>query len=148
MSRHKVVIRYNDGRMIKGWIDNFNPNREVFFIHPLKEYSEHEKLDIRITDTDLKAIFFVKDFIGNPEYQKVRTFEGYDWHIPSQHRIIVHFKDGEKLYGSSYTYNPTKTGFFVYPIDRKDNNIRIFAINSAIEKVEFPDSSDDGINFG
>ena len=147
MPGHKVVIRYNNGSMIKGWIENFNPNREIFFLQPLKEYSEQAKLDIKITDTNLKAIFFVKDFIGNSEYQKIRSFQKHIWNIPSQRRIIIYFKDGEKLYGSSYGYNPTKTGFFVYPIDSEDNNIRIFVINSAIEKVEFPDSSDGGINF-
>ena len=145
MPGHKIVLKYQNGKIIKGWVDNFNPNREIFFLHPLKEYSGSEKLDIKVKE--LKAIFFVKDFIGNSDYKKGRSFEHFNYDTPSQRPVIVYFKDGEKLYGTTYNYNPTRTGFFVYPVDREDNNIRIFAINSAVEKVEFPDSSDEGYNF-
>jgi small nuclear ribonucleoprotein (snRNP)-like protein len=145
MPGHKVVIKCKDGKIIKGWLNNFNPDREIFFVNPLKEYSDKLKIDININD--LKAIFFVKDFIGDKNYQKVRTFKAFNHDTPSQRRIIVHFKDGENFYGTSYSYNPTKVGFFVYPIDAMDNNIRIFTVNSAVENVEFPDSSEEGFNF-
>lgn len=144
MPGHKIVLKYQDGSIIKGWVDNFNPNREIVFLHPLKEYSAQERLDIRLND--LKAVFFVKDFVGNSSYQKVRGFEKSDRDTPTQRRIIVHFKDSEKLYGTSYSYHPDKTGFFICPVDRRDNNIRIFALNSASEKVEFPDSFDKDFN--
>jgi len=139
MAGNKVVLKYQDGKIVKGWLNSFNPNREIFFINPLKEYSDKIKIDINLQD--LKAVYFVKDFIGDKEYQKVRNFDNYNPTTPSERRIIVYFKDGEALYGTSYSYNPTKTGFFVYPVDSMDNNIRIFAVNSAIEKVEFPESS-------
>jgi hypothetical protein len=138
MAGHKLVIKYKDSSIIKGWMENFNPEREMVIIHPLKEYSNEERLEIRLNE--LKAIFFVKDFIGNRKYQKVRTFENYPYNSPTQRRIIVNFKDGEKLYGTSYSYNPLKKGFFIYPIDSFDNNIRIFAVKDAIEKVEFPNN--------
>jgi len=136
MPGHKVVIKYKNGKIIKGWLESFNPNRELFFINPLKEYSDKIKLEINLHD--LKAIFFVKDFIGDKDYLKVRSFENFYKSTPSERRIIIYFKDGENLYGTSYSYNPIKTGFFVYPVDKNDNSIRIFAINSAIDKVEIP----------
>jgi hypothetical protein len=145
MPGHKVVLKDKNGTIIKGWVDNFNPNREIFFLHPLKEYSDKEKLNITLQN--LKAIFFVKDFIGNKDYQKVRSFENFNFSTPSQRPVIVYFHDGEKIFGTTYSYNPTKTGFFVYPVDREDNSIRIFAINSAVEKVEFPESTNEGYNF-
>ena len=137
MAGHKLVVKYQNGTIIKGWAENFNPNREIFFLHPLKEYSQEERLAINLRE--LKAVFFVKDFIGNSSYQKVRTFDGHLWNITTQRRIIVYFQDGEVLYGTSYSYNPNKIGFFVYPVDPADNNIRIFAIQDAIKKVEFPE---------
>jgi len=145
MPGQKTVIKYKNGKIVKGWVENFNPNRNILFIYPLKEYSDRDKIDIRLNE--LKAVFFVKDFVGNRDYEKVRTFEGHNWVTPTQKRIIVHFKDGEKIYGTSYSYNPTKIGFFIYPVDRIDNSIRIFAVNSAVEKVEFPDSFNEGYNF-
>lgn len=145
MPGHKVVIKYQGGKIIKGWLNNFNPNREIFFVNPLKEYSDNLKVDVNIQD--LKAIFFVKDFVGDKDYQKVRSFKNYYKSSPSERWIIVHFKDGEDLYGTSYSYNPTKAGFFIYPIDPMDNNIRIFAVNSAVKNVEFPDPSKEYFNF-
>jgi len=145
MSSHQLVLKYQNGTIIKGWVDNFNPDREIFFLHPLKEYSDQEKLDIKMKD--LKAVFFVKDFLGNEEYQKVRSFEGYEGSIsPTRRPVIVYFNDGEKLYGTTYSYNPTKTGFYVYPVDPADNNIRIFVIIDATEKVELPDNLTEGDN--
>ena len=136
MAGHKVVVKYQDGKIMKGWVENFNPKRETVLIHPLKEYSLEETLEINLSE--LKALFFVKDFIGNSTFQKAKTFENYPFSTPTQRHTIIHFKDGEKLYGTSYGYNPSKNGFFIYPIDTKDNNIRIFVIKDATEKIEFP----------
>ena len=136
MAGHKLVIKYQDGKIIKGWVENFNPKREFVLIHPLKEYSLEETLEISLNE--LKAIFFVKDFIGNSTFQKAKTFENYPPSTPTQRHIIVYFKDGEQLYGTSYSYNPNKKGFFVYPIDSMDNNIRIFVFSDATEEVVFP----------
>ncbi|GAH52313.1 unnamed protein product, partial [marine sediment metagenome] len=54
---------------------------------------------------------------------------------PSQRKLIVNFIDGEHLYGTSHSYGRYKIGFFVYPIDPKDNNDRIFVVHSAVESV-------------
>jgi|LSQX01.2.fsa_nt_gb small nuclear ribonucleoprotein (snRNP)-like protein len=136
MAGHKVVIKYQDGKIMKGWVQNFKPERGAIMVNPLAEYSQEEKLEIRVSG--LKAVFFVKDFIGNSTFQKAKTFENYPYSTPTQRHIIVYFKDGEKLYGTSYSYNPNKDGFFVYPIDPMDNNIRIFVLKDATENIEFP----------
>ena len=144
MTGQQLVLKYQDGSIMKGWVDNFNPNKEIFFLHPLKEYSEKEKIDVKLKD--LKAVFFVKDFVGDSDYQEIRAFKGYQGNMPTEQLLIVYFKDGERLYGTTYSYNPTKIGFFVYPIDHKDNNIRIFVILDATKKVEFPDNRIDSNN--
>ncbi len=90
---------------------------------------------MEINFSSLKAVFFVKDFIGNKDYKKVRTFD-VDFNItPSQRKLIVNFKDGEHLYGTSHSYGRYKVGFFMYPIDPKDNSERIFVVHSAVESV-------------
>lgn len=83
----------------------------------------------------LKAVFFVKDFTGDKDYKKVRTFNVDLKITPSQRKLIVNFLDGEHLYGTSHSYGRYKIGFFVYPIDPKDDSERIFVIHSAIESV-------------
>ena len=133
MLKKKAVVKYQNGEIIKGWVEDFRPDRESFILFPLIEYSEEESLEIKFSS--LKAVFFVKDFIGDKDYKKVRTFN-VDYKItPSQRKLIVNFKDGEHLYGTSHSYGKYKVGFFVYPIDSKNNNERIFAVHKAIESV-------------
>ena len=133
MLKKKAVVKYQNGEIIKGWIEGFKPERESFFLFPLIGYSEEERMEIDLNS--LKAVFFVKDFTGDKNYKKVRTFN-IDFKItPSQRKLIVNFIDGEHLYGTSYNYGRYEIGFFVYPIDPKDNSERIFVVRKAIEKI-------------
>ncbi len=133
MLKKKAVVKYQNSEIIKGWIEDFRPDRKAFILFPLIEYSEEERMEINFNS--LKAVFFVKDFIGDKNYKKVRTFD-VDFKItPSQRKLIVNFVDGEHLYGTSHSYGKYKVGFFVYPIDPKDNSNRIFVVHSAVESV-------------
>jgi len=133
MLKKKAVVKYQNGEIIKGWIEDFRPDRQSFILFPLIEYSEEERTEIDFNS--LKAVFFVKDFIGDKNYKKVRTFDVWLKITPSQRKLIVNFVDGEHLYGTSHSYGRFKVGFFVYPIDSKDNSDRIFVIHKAIESV-------------
>ena len=133
MLKKKVVVKYQNGDIIKGWVEEYKPERESFILFPLIEYSEEERMEIKYSS--LKAVFFVKDFIGNKDYKKVRTFNIDIKVTPSQRKLIVNFKDGEDLYGTSHGYGRYKVGFFIYPIDPKDNSERIFVVREAIEKI-------------
>ena len=133
MLKKKAIVRYQNGEIIKGWVEDFRPDRESFILFPLIEYSEEERIEIEFSS--LKAVFFVKDFIGDKDHKKVRTFNVDLKITPSQRKLIVNFKDGEHLYGTSHSYGRYKVGFFVYPVDPKDNSERIFVINSAVESV-------------
>ncbi|GAB4113485.1 MAG: hypothetical protein Kow00103_05560 [Candidatus Caldatribacteriota bacterium] len=134
MISNKMVVKYKDGTIIKGWSTNFNPNQDIFHLHPLEEYGT-ELVEVNVNE--LKAVFFVKDYKGNKDYKKVRTFEGQPQPIPSQRKIIIIFKDGENFYGTTHSFNPERKGFFAYPIDPHDNNERVFVVNPAVNSVKF-----------
>ena len=133
MLKKKAVVKYKNGEILKGWIEDLRPDRESFILFPLIEYSEEERMEIDFNS--LKAVFFVKDFIGDKDHKKVRTFNVDRKITPSQRKLIVNFKDGEHLYGTSHSYGRYKIGFFVYPIDPKDNSERIFVVRNAIENI-------------
>jgi hypothetical protein len=133
MLKKKAVAKYQNGDIIKGWVEEFKPERESFILFPLIEYSEVERIEIKYSS--LKAIFFVKDFTGDKDYKKIRTFNVDLKITPNQRKLIVNFLDGEHLYGTSHSYGRYKVGFFVYPIDTKDNSERIFVVHKAIESV-------------
>ena len=133
MLKKKVVVKYQNGEIKKGWVEDFQPDRDTFIFYPLIEYGQEERVEINFDS--LKAVFFVKDFIGDKNYKKVRTFDVELKITPSQRKLIVIFKDGENLYGTSHDYGRNKVGFFIYPVDLKDNSDRIFVVHSAVESI-------------
>ena len=70
---------------------------------------------MEVRTAELKAVFFVKDFAGNPEY---KHFEEFDASTPAiGRRIKVLFSDGELLVGTTQGYQLGRAGFFVTPAD-------------------------------
>ena len=63
----KVVLRYVDGRVLKGFTQNFYPNKDRFHLFPADKSSD---LATEVCIRDLKALFIVRDFIGNPSYDE------------------------------------------------------------------------------
>ncbi|HKK82744.1 MAG TPA: hypothetical protein VJ958_00790, partial [Atribacterota bacterium] len=71
----KTVVKFNDGKIIKGYTTDFNPNRELFHVSLANDdQQEGQGEQVEVSVNDIKAVFFVKDFQGDKEYQKVRTF--------------------------------------------------------------------------
>ncbi|MEE8328805.1 MAG: hypothetical protein V3R54_02615 [Thermodesulfovibrionia bacterium] len=128
MALNNVVAKFKDGTILKGKTSDFFPNKKLFHL----EQQDGKTVDINIEK--LKALFFVKELIGNKSHKKT-----YDDVIPGGGRKIqVMFSDGEVITGYSHGYSPNRSGFFVIPADTKGNNKRIFIINSATEKITFP----------
>ena len=132
MESIKVVVRYADGRILKGFTQDFHPNKDRFHLHPV---AETRGKGTQIFIRDLKAVFFVRDFAGNPHYNERKT------HLADetfQGRIVeVVFADGEILVGSTLGYDPKRQGFFLFPIDSVSNNIRIFTVTAAVQSVRY-----------
>jgi hypothetical protein len=132
----KIVARYKDGSIQKGYTSNFNPDKDFFHLSLIDEATELPTGEVvEVNVSILKAVFFVKSFKGDKEYIKVRTFDKSPAGPPSQRRIILIFKDGENFYGSTLSYSPRRSGFFVFPIDNQDNSESVFVPQGALEKV-------------
>jgi hypothetical protein len=80
---------------------------------------------------DLKAIFFVKDLGGNPERKDLQQLKDGT----HGRKLEITFADGEMICGTTEAYNPTKTGFFMFPADSDSNNSRIFIVNAGVRQV-------------
>jgi len=135
LRKNKIVVHFLNGRILKGRSVDFFPNRKFFHLSPLSKLDRTPA--VRIEISSLKAVFFVKDYKGNKYHKKVTSFEGQPEKTLALHRIIVHFKDGEILLGTTHSYGPRREGFFVYPIDPSDNNERIYVVQSAVKDVHF-----------
>ncbi|PKL51794.1 MAG: hypothetical protein CVV37_04635 [Nitrospira bacterium HGW-Nitrospira-1] len=126
----KIVIRYADGKTIKGFSYNFSPNKHLFHI---KLVNTDEVVEVLIKE--LKAVFFVRDFAGNPSYDEWKQFDKG----PNQpgRRIEVTFTDGEVLVGSTTGYDPQRLGFSFSPVDPNSNNVKVFVIFDAVKKIRY-----------
>ena len=130
MEPAKVVVRYLDGKVIKGFTQDFFPNKDRFHLHHAAK-SSGESVEVMVKD--LKAIFFVQDFEGNAQYSERKSYgEG---ERAQGRKVEVTFADGEMLVGSTMGYDPNRPGFFIFPADPKGNNIRVFAVSSSVKKV-------------
>jgi small nuclear ribonucleoprotein (snRNP)-like protein len=131
----KLVVRFQDGRTLKGTSQDFSPNRESFHLNLTSRSSTNQPIKISIGD--LKGVFFVKDFVGKKAYQEDKGIS-YPGKTFYGERTIVRFKDGEVLYGFTQDYAPGRLGFFLFPYDSQSNNLKLFAIHSFVSKIEFP----------
>ena len=89
---------------------------------------------MRVSLETMKALFYVKDYIGNRDYNTRKAFEDSR---KEGRRAIVTFDDGETIWGTIPSYDPNAPGFDFYPSDPDDNNIRIFVVNQSVKSVEF-----------
>ena len=133
--RTKIVVHYRNGRVIKGYSYDFYPNKPHFhLLPPVAGFSfTDEAVEVRVEE--LKAVFFVKDFAGNPSYNERRYFAP-DARPPGR-KVAVKFSDGETLVGSTVGYEPQRPGFFLIPADPRSNNLRVFVVAKAITAFRF-----------
>jgi hypothetical protein len=127
----KIVVRYADGKILKGHVQDFHPSRPQFSLWPSINATPQERAIVPVAR--LKAVFFVRDFNGNPGYrgQARPTARGQG------RRVEVTFNDGECITGTTLNYRPDGQGFFVSPADPADNNTRIFVVAAALKRVRF-----------
>lgn len=127
---NRVVVAFLDGRRLRGYVYNFSPLKDHFRLFPADDplHTEGTQVDLN----DLKAVFFVREFLGDPNPQKI------DPPTPAQpgRSITVTFKDGEQIRATTQGYDPKRLGFFIFPETRNRNNLRIFVVNRNIQNVK------------
>ena len=132
MAQNKIVARYADGRIQKGITMDFIPGKDTFHIMPSVSVQGEKLMEVRCDQ--LKAVFFVRDYAGNPHYSDKKNFE------PGQQvmgrKILVRFKDGEMIVGATSAYQPGRAGFFLAPADPKSNIERCYVVTGATTDVQ------------
>ena len=130
--QNRIVIRYQDGRLLKGFTGDFIAGKEIFHISQTAT-SADKPVEVRVSE--LKGVFFVKELAGNPSYDERKEFDPAK--PAAGRKIYVRFKDGEQLVGITQGYQPGRPGFFVVPADPLSNNDRIYVVASATEEIKF-----------
>jgi len=113
---NRLVVRYGDGRMMKGFSRNFMPSKGQIDLWPVPDGPPETRITIPLTH--LKAAFFVHDLEGLPAKVSPSPPER---DVRAGRRILVTFSDGEVLSGTTLSYSPGGPGFFMVPADDKTN---------------------------
>jgi hypothetical protein len=140
VAAEKLVAHFKDGQVTKGFSRDFDPGKESFHL-VRREGVVAASQEIRLEE--LKALFHVKtwgrkdrhkghEISGFPEVPRARKAPG-----ASFIKTVLEFYDGEKIFGYSLDYDPNRLGFYVHPADPKDNNRRIYVVNSALVNIQF-----------
>jgi hypothetical protein len=125
-----VVARYRDGQVIKGYTRDFVPGQSQFHVLPRGGLQP-----LPVDTAELKGVFFVRDLAGNKLFHKKRLFPAFDAGPQSGRRIAVVFEDGELLVGHTQSYAAESPGFFVHPLDPRENNTRVYVLRAATKEV-------------
>jgi hypothetical protein len=132
---NKVVARFASGRMVKGVTADFFPGRETFHVNVASATAPSGSETVEVRMEDLKAVFFVRDLVGNPLHVRQKEF---DLARPQPgRRIRVVFSDGEVFVGTTQGYQPGRQGFFVVPVDREGYTERCYVLTASTREVSF-----------
>ncbi len=134
--RQNVVIRYANGRLARGFVSR---EVEIDLKQSVSEVFNVEGLDgkpVEVRAGEIKAVFFVRSFEGNPNYQEFKVF-GFRptgkgvW-------VRVQFKDGETLEGVApncfETYS--KPVFYMTPPDPSSNNRAVLVSKRSLKEMQ------------
>jgi hypothetical protein len=133
---HKVILRFVDGKMLKGFIKDLKISADYLYI---EDESNHQH---KVRLKELKAIFFVRKFEGMRGHQEKKAFTEAR---PGSKRVFVKFKDGESIIGSMEGEIPWEKGFFlesmkektftIVPVDGDSNNTKILVVTTSVKDV-------------
>ncbi len=128
-SWQRVVARFRNGTVVRGYTNDFHPSKAHLHLTPEDKSGETMYLAL----SQLKAVFFVREFAGDPAHVEGQEFAATQ---PGR-KIEVAFEDGEVLRGTTLAYRADGSGFFVQPADAASNNMRVFVAPGATRHVRF-----------
>jgi hypothetical protein len=138
-NEERVVARFNDGRVLKGYTKEFEIESDFFVLDEVGSGKEH-----RIAVADLKALFFIKSFEGNKTYREKKAFgisanKGHKVYIKFNDReSLVGFVEGDVLWDKGFFLSKDGSkakGFFMIPVDSDSNNTKVFVVGSSVKDV-------------
>jgi hypothetical protein len=125
----KVVARFNDGRIECGYTSDFHPSKTHLHLWPSPRHGESTLIWL----SQLKALFFVREFTGDPTRAEAKVFSN----LTQGRKVEVTFRDNEIIVGSTLSYRDDGTGFFLQPADPRSNNLRVFVTAAGMQRVRF-----------
>jgi len=133
-TQNLVVARYRDGRLVKGVTHDFGPRKTSF--HVLSKNTGGKNVSTEIILSELKAAFFVKTLEGKKDHPILKGIWKEKLESVGSTKVKITFFDGELLVGTTQGYASDREGFFVVPMEKDSNNLRVYVISNAVKEIE------------
>ncbi len=130
---NRIVARFTDGHVVKGTTVDFLATRDTFHITEPIPVQGWDRTEVYVRE--LKALFYVKDFDGNPLHVDKTLLDSPP--PESERGVEVIFDDGETIVGTTPRYQGAGYGFFLVPADAQSNNERCFVVEAATRDIRF-----------
>jgi hypothetical protein len=137
---HKIVAHFIDHAIVKGTSMDVDPGR------PLCHIQTVDRGTIEVDLSQLKALYFVREFDGNPTYAEAHAARADDQRLRGSRQVRLRFQDGEEQGGLMNRYPPNRPFFFLLPMDPKSNNIRILVNRDALAELQPVDDRPDAVD--
>ena len=124
----KVIARFLDGRVVRGYTNDFHATK--LHLHLTEDAASGSQF---VQIAQLKALFFVREFDGDAGRVERKEFDGRAY----GRKVEVTFSDGEVLLGTTMGFKSPQHPFFVQPADAASNNLRVFVTPTATRQVRF-----------
>lgn len=126
----KLIIHFKNGRVLKGTTYKLDPRSLGFYLVPLESTQGQDRIFVHFSD--LKAIYFVRDFEG-----KFDPAEAVSEPASESQEVKIMFDDGEVVEGRIlHHFDPACLRFFMVPVEENTNNISMLVERSALKGME------------
>ena len=138
--RQRLVVRFNDGRLLCGVAFAMNLKESGFHLDLCGKNDATTGETVQVRFADLKAVFFVRSFDGKFDKEKLPPRE-----ISTDgSELVVKFKDGEIVRGyTAQHYDPDDPRFHLVPLDPRSNNISVLIERTATAGIYTPEQFQD-----
>lgn len=114
----KVILRYGNGRVAPAFSPLFEEGSDSL---PTVDLAGEALL---VSLSELKALFFVRTFTGNPSYDAPRDAGGSP--AGGARLVLLHFRDGERMLGEVGVLADLSRGFYFTVLDPENNNLLVY----------------------
>ncbi len=128
-SLKKVIVRKRDGGVVAGFTSSGD-------LQPTTTIIARDGKEQKFALSDLKALFFVRDFEGDPKYEEIRFLTRKEPSTAVWVRLTMF--DGEILEGriENDLEVLTAEGLFLWPSDGASNNEYAYIPKSAVKDFQ------------
>ena len=130
----RVIVHFLTGEEITGNLMFFNINQPIFPLEVDKEAGKSETQKVGLDS--VKAIYFLKKEELSKTSLRKETIEQSKYAGTVTFKLMVEFKDGELLHGTTLKYSPNDKGFFLTPLNPGDKSERVYVNAVAVKNVE------------